>query len=132
MRLTLLRGASVGAVVIALVLAFLWLLRSPSSDLIPVEFRGIWLDQGAECSDTDAQVRITGSTIDGGGLSFKADGLAERGDDAVSLTGESFPDANTERTTVGLRMRDHRSQLVIVSGERRQGPFVRCSAARDA
>ncbi|WP_066803573.1 hypothetical protein [Sphingomonas asaccharolytica] len=127
MHPTLLRGLSVIGVAIVVALAVIWLSRSPPDDIIPVEFRGIWLDPGADCQDTSAQMRITGSTINYDRLSFKADGLAERREDTVSLTGESFPNGEAVRETVQLRVQDHRTRLVIVTHDlTRQGSFVRC------
>jgi len=132
MRAILLRGAMMIGAAAVLAMAWIWLSRSPSDNLIPPEFRGKWLEQGAECQDADAELRITGSTIDYDRLSFKADGLAETQEDAISLTGESFPGGNTRRDTVQLRMKDHRTRLFIVSRDLgRQGPFVRCSALDD-
>ncbi len=129
MHPTLLRGLSVIGVAIVVAMALIWLSRSPSDDIIPVEFRGTWLDQGADCQDSSAQVRITGSTINYDRLSFKADGLAERGQDTVSLTGESFPNGDAVRTTVQLAMQDHRARLIIVARDlTRPGSFVRCPA----
>jgi hypothetical protein len=128
MRLILLRGASAIGIATLFAIALLWLMRSPPDNIIPAEFRGIWLDQGAECGDIDAQVAITGTTVDYDTLSFKADGLsAIMGDDA-SLTGEAFPDGKTERETVTLRIRDHRRQLFIGVPGRKLGPFMRCAA----
>jgi len=132
MRPNLLHGASVIGVVVVVAIASIWLLRKPPDDVIPTEFRGTWLDRGADCRDTNAQVRITGNTINYDRLSFRADGLAERGEDTVSLTGESFPDGDAERATVQLRMQDHRTKLVIVARElSRPGPFVRCSGLNE-
>ena len=126
---TLLRGFSVIGVVIVVAMAVIWLSRSPSDDIIPAEYRGTWLDQGADCQDTSAQVRITGSTINYDRLSFKADGLAERREDAVALTGESFPNGDAVRETVQLRMQDQRTRLIIIAHDlTRQGPYVRCRA----
>ena len=131
MRAILLRGAIMIGAAAVLALGWIWL-SSPSDNLIPTEFRGKWLEQGAECQDSDAQLRITGSTIDYDRLSFKADGLAEKQEDAVSLTGESFPGGTTRRDTVQLRLEDHRTRLLIASRDLgRQGPFVRCSALDD-
>jgi hypothetical protein len=127
MRSILLRALGVISIAIMVALAVVWLSKSPPGDIIPVEFRGIWLDRGADCQDTAAQVRITGSTINYDRLSFKADGLAERREDAVSLTGESFPNGDAAREVVELRMQDHRTRLVIVARDlTRQGSFVRC------
>jgi len=132
MRPTLLRGFGVISVAIVVALAVIWLSKSPPNDIIPVEFRGIWLDRGADCQDTAAQVRITGSTINYDRLSFKADGLAERREDAVSLTGESFPNGDAVRETVELRMQDHRTGLVIVARDlTRRGSFVRCPTSEE-
>ena len=129
MRPTLLKGFGVIGVVVVAALALIWLSRSPSDDIIPAEFRGIWLDQGADCQDTNAQVRITGSTINYDRLSFKADGLAERRQDAVSLTGESFPNGDAVRATVQLAMQDHRTKLIMGARDlTRPGSFVRCPA----
>jgi hypothetical protein len=124
-----LRGASLAAVAVAFALAFMWLLRSPPENIIPVEFQGTWLDQGAECGDVDAQVQITPTTISYDRLSYKALGLAERKKDAVRLTGEGYPDGDTVREEVSLRMENNRTRLFIVSRDLRSpGPFVRCSA----
>jgi hypothetical protein len=132
MRPILLRGAIMVGAASVMVMAWIWLSKSQPDDLIPMAFRGRWLEQGAECQDTDAQLRITGSTIDYDLLSFKADGLADKQEDAVSLTGESFPGGKTRRDTVQLRMQDHRTRLLIVSRDLgRQGPFVRCSVLDD-
>lgn len=126
-RTTLFRMASVAGIVVTLAAACLWLLRRPPEDVIPTQFRGIWLDRGAECQDSSAQVRITGSTISYDRLSFKADGVAESRGDAVSLTGIAYPDGRAERETVELRMRDRRASLFIVAHELPGGgPFVRC------
>jgi hypothetical protein len=130
MRPVVLRGASVTAVVVVLAAAILWLSRRPPGDVIPVEFRGTWLDQGADCQDISAQARITGSTINYDRLSFKADGVAERRGDAVSLTGDAYPDGGGERETVQLRLQDGRAKLLIVARDlRRPIAVVRCPAA---
>jgi hypothetical protein len=127
MRSTLLRALSVIGVGIAVALAVIWFSKSSPDDIIPVDFRGIWLDQGADCQDIAAQVRITGSTINYDRLSFKADGIVERRQDAVSLTGEAFPNGDAVRETVELRTQDHRTRLVIAAHDlTRQGSFVRC------
>jgi hypothetical protein len=127
MGLTLPRAASVTGVAIALMAALVGLSSCQRGDVIPTEFRGNWVDQGAECGDTEAQVRITASTIDYDQLSFKADGVAGKGEEAVSLTGEAFPGGKTVRETVQLRMEDHRARLLITARNLpRPGPFVRC------
>jgi hypothetical protein len=124
-----LRGASLGGATVMFAVAFTWLLRSPSDTVIPVEFQGIWLDQGAECDDAEAQVRITPTTISYDRLSYKAFGLAKKVRDAVVLTGEAYPDGGAEREEVSLRMEGNRTRLFIASPDlRSQGPFVRCSA----
>jgi hypothetical protein len=127
-----LRGASLAGVTVIFAVAAMWLLRSPPDNVIPVEFQGIWLDQGAECGDVDAQVRITPTTISYDRLSYKADGLAERKKDAVRLTGEAFPDGGAEREEVGLRMEANRARLFIAAHDLpSQGPFVRCAPDGD-
>ena len=132
MRLTLLRSASVVGVIIIVALVSIWLLRSPPDNVIPAEFRGVWLDRGAECQDTNAQVRITASTISYDQLSFKADGMAEKRADAISLSGNSFANGNAERETVQLKMLDNRAKLVIISRDLRdKGPFFRCSPGKE-
>jgi hypothetical protein len=123
-----LRGASLAGATVVFAVAFMWLLRSPSDTVIPLEFQGIWLDQGAECGDAEAQVRITPTTISYDRLSYKAFGLAKKVRDSVVLTGEAYPDGGAEQEEVGLRMDGNRTRLFIASRDlRSQGPFVRCS-----
>jgi len=122
-----LRAVSLAGVTGLFAVTAMWLLRSPPDNVIPVEFQGTWLDQGAECDDVDAQVHITPTTISYDRLSYKADGLAERKKDAAMLTGEAFPNGDAEREEVGLRMEGNRTRLFIASRDlRTQGPFVRC------
>ncbi|MEO9132089.1 MAG: hypothetical protein ABI240_12875 [Sphingomonas sp.] len=124
-----LRGASLAGVTVMFAVAFTLLLRSPPDNVIPGEFQGTWLDQGAECGDVDAQLRITATTINYDRLSYKAFGLAKKEKDAVVLTGEAYPDGGAKREEVGLRMDVNRTRLVIASPDLAgQGPFVRCSA----
>lgn len=126
-RTTLLRSATVAGVIVVLTLACLRLWWHPSEDVIPGEFRGTWLDKGADCQDVAAQVRITGSTISYDRLSYKADGVTAKQAGAVSLTGVSYPDGGAERETVQLRIPDRRNGLFIVAPDlRHQGPFFRC------
>ena len=117
----------VGLSAIALI-AFLWLTRGPRDNIIPVEYRGIWLDKGAECHDTNARTVITGTTIDYDHLTFKADGLSEREGDTASVTGAAFPNGREARETVKLQMRDSRSVVFIARPDRTLGPFTRCAA----
>jgi hypothetical protein len=125
MGLKLLWSVSVIGLVAAA--ALFWLLRNPQRELIPAEYQGTWLDEGAECNDTSAQARITGSTINYGQLAFKADGLAGRRSDVVLLSGTSFPEGNVERTTVQLAMQSHRTKLIISAANLPRGAtFVRC------
>ena len=129
MRSILSRGAGLACLAIVAMLTVIWFLRTPSDDVIPAEFRGAWLDQGAECQDIDAQARITASTIDYDHLSFKVASLAEAGEDTVSITGESCPLGRAVRETVKLQMLDHRTKIVIIGPDlaHRESLF-RCSA----
>jgi hypothetical protein len=128
MRLKLFWSAGVIGLVAAA--ALFWFLKNPQGEVIPAEFRGTWLDQGAECNDTSAQARITGSTINYDQLAFKADGLADRRNDVVLLSGASFPKGNMERTTVQLAMQDHRTKLIISASNLPRGAaLVRCSGS---
>ncbi len=128
MLTALTRGLFVASVVFVLVAASLWLLERPPDSVIPREFRGTWLDQGADCQDVAAQFRITGTTVNYDRLSFKADSMGQRDGDSVSLTGLSYASGDGQRETIRLRMLDNRTTLVIAAPDlRQQGPFVRCS-----
>lgn len=127
MRVILFRWVSVIGVAAVFASAFLWLTRSPPDNIIPTQFRGVWLDQGAECSDTDAKVVITATTIDYDSLTFKADGLSGKAGDFVALSGEAFPSGRATREKVTLRTLAHRTQLLIGGRDHNFGPFVRCS-----
>lgn len=130
MSIAFVRWTAVIGVIFAFAFACLWLLRRPSDLIIPAEYQGRWLDVGADCQDTEAQARISSTTVDYDALTFKADRLLEQQTDVVMIAGEAFPNGRAERVTVALRLRDDRSKLFIgVSGAHDKGPLTRCSAS---
>jgi len=126
MRLTFMVAIGAGFL-IALAMGGIWSLQSPPVDVIPVEFRGVWHDLGAECDDTGAQASITGSSINYDVLVFKADGMSPDRDHVVTVSGTSFPNGRADYEKVALRLTGPSTKLYINAPDLPgRGPLVRC------
>ena len=129
-------AAIIASFIAALTLALIWLLQNSPSDtnivlnetsIIPKEFQGYWHDIGADCRDTDATARISGSTIDYDTLAFKVESLEKAQGDAAILAGTSFPAGRADHERVALTLQGQPAHLYISAPDlKNNGPLVRC------
>lgn len=120
------RLAVVIFVIMCLTVSIFVLLRPSDRDIVPVNLRGIWVDAGAECSDTNAQLKITRNWINYDRLSFKVE-TADGNNYKFRLEGYSYATGDPVRQTVKFYINDDGSKLYIISSDiGKKGPFIRC------
>lgn len=99
---------------------------SPPADVIPMVYRGQWIEDGAECGDRDAELRVAGHSIDYDRLSFLADKTVETEAGGIRLHGQSFADGEPEPVSVSLQRLQDGGLRIISPGLNPNEEFRRC------